>query len=383
MVSHGNGLTFGLPRMHDVLGERRDFLPAFVQWIAGRGMPVCVESGIGSGMGFCDADYVGGSSNVRVGSHRDALGESMVLVLRPPVGEFEELRSGATLISMLHFPTHPDRGALLRGLGLDRAIAIDCIVDDWGRRLVEDERAVAWNGLEAAFDALANSWPALTTHGRRPVRVTIMGAGAIGRHAVEAATKFGRPERNVAFMGRGLAGVEVMTLGRNMTANVIRMREHLRHTDVLVDATQRDDPSRPLILNDWLGDLPPYAVICDLVVDPYQVDSDPPTVPGIQGIPTGDLDRYVFTPDDPAWDQIPPGISHAHRRTVVSCNAWPGVHPLEAMEHYGYQLRPLVETLIERCGVDGLREDGTYHERALRRATLRWWHPLLRGAQVL
>ncbi len=68
-TSHGEGggdemertshtLTFGFPRMHKEVGERRDFLPPLIHAIAGLGCPVLVETGIGSGMGYVDEDYV-------------------------------------------------------------------------------------------------------------------------------------------------------------------------------------------------------------------------------------------------------------------------------------------------------------------------------------
>jgi len=120
--------------------------------------------------------------------------------------------------------------------------------------------------------------------------------------------------------------------------------------------------------------MPPHAVICDCVVDPYQLNTDPPTVRGIEGIPQGNLDRYLFAPDDPAWeDTVPADIPHDHRRTVVSCYSWPGVHPEDCMDLYGTQLAPLLETLTDRGGGADLRDDGPFHERALARAHVRHW----------
>src|SRR5262245_59269737 len=173
-----------------------------------------------------------------------------------------------------------------------------------------------------------------------------MGAGDIGKHAVESATKYGSLGRNARYASIGLPGVEVVTIGRNLTNSSTYLCHRLLVTDVLVDATQRDDPSRPIVRNDAIGLLPEHAVICELVVDPYLLEAHPPTVRGIEGIPQGDLDRYAFAIDDPAWETLPPGVPNDARRAVVSCYSWPGVHPVECMEHYGLQLEPLIETLI-------------------------------------
>ncbi len=368
MASGPRRLTFGFPRMHKEAGERRDFLPSVVGMLAGLGCEVFVETGIGSGMGLSDADY--SDPGVHVVDEEACYRQDVVVVLRAPEGRYGKLRRGAVLISMLHFPTRPARVRMLRELGIE-AIGLDTIEDDAGGRLVEDLRAVAWNGVGAAFEALATTWAELGSTTRPPVRVTIMGAGRVGRHAVEAATKFGSVERNEEYIGRGVSGVEVMTIGRNLTCMDAYMRERLRISDVLVDATQRHDPSVPIVSNARVGLLPDHAVICDLVVDPYLLDASPRTVRGIEGIPQGDLDRWVFAPDDPAWDALPPEIPTANRRTTVSCYSWPGVDPRPCMELYGTQLAPLLESLVSAGGIDGIGPRGTFLERALWRGSLR------------
>jgi len=373
MAKRPHGLSFGLPRMHREAGERRDFLPALVGKLADWGVEVFVEGGIGSGMGFRDQDYTDLSPLVHLASNEEAFRADVVLTLRcPDESEFLKLRPGSIMFAMLHFPTRPKRVQLLSELGVE-AISMDSVTDDSGRRLVVDSRDVAWNGVEAAFDALEETWPDLRTPSDRAVRVMVAGPGEIGKHAVEAATKYGNIERAVRYAREGLRGVEVLVVGRNLTGDEDHMRRSLRATDVFVDATQRDDPSKPLVPNAWIVDLPPHAVICDLVVDPYLLDEDPPTVSSIEGIPQGNLDQWIFMADDPAWDRLPAGVPNEHRRAVASCYSWPGVHPLPCMELYGTQLAPLLEVLIRAGGMDGVHAEGSYHERALHRASLRAW----------
>ena len=90
-----------------------------------------------------------------------------------------------------------------------------------------------------------------------------------------------------------------------------------------------------------------------------------------RGIPQGNLDRYAFDVDVPAWELLPPEVPTDNRRAVVSCYSWPGVHPKRCMELYGQQLTPMLEMLVERGGIAGVRPDGAFHERALHRGSLR------------
>jgi alanine dehydrogenase len=96
-------------------------------------------------------------------------------------------------------------------------------------------------------------------------------------------------------------------------------------------------------------------------------------VRGIEGIPKGDLDKYVFQPEDKDWeDTVVPGVPTENRRTTVTCYSWPGFHPEACMTHYAQQLNPMMPVLF-RKGYDGLSPDGGYFERALYRATLESW----------
>jgi len=365
--------SIGFPRMKQEPGEKRVFLPEFIQFIASLGVKVHVEEGYGSRSGFTFADYKRASSNVFMCNRAQAFQKDVALILRSPKPEdFQLIKRGTILISMLHYPTRPKRIARLIEHGIN-SISLDSIADDNNLRMVENMKSVAWNGLEAAFDHLEKDWRGLVRPDKKPIKVLILGSGMVGKHAIEAATKLGNVERNNDHIASNGPGAVAVTIGRNIASNAATMKVLMEEADILVDATQRRDPSKPVIPNKWIGWLPKHAVLVDLAVDPYTLDADPPVVRGIEGIPQGSLNQYVFPAHDPKWDSlVPDSIPSKHRRTTVTCYSWPGVHPEACMMHYAQQLEPFMEVLFEK-GYDGLSSDGLYFERALYRATLKAW----------
>lgn len=312
--------SIGFPRMMVESGEKRVFLPEFIQFIATLGAKVYIEEGYGSRSGYSFEDYKHASKNVFMCSREDAFQKDVTLILRSPVPEeFLLVKRGTVLISMLHYPTRPKRIDRLKELGI-RSISLDSISDDKDLRMVENMKSVAWNGLEAAFDWLEKDWVGLFRPDKKPIQVLILGTGMVGKHAIEAATKLGNIERNNDHIASNGPGAVALSIGRNIVSNASTMENLMGQADILVDATQRRNASKPVISNEWIAWLPKHAVIVDLAVDPYTLDADPPVVRGVEGIPQGSLNQYVFPADDPQWDKlVPPSIPSKNRRPTVTC----------------------------------------------------------------
>ena len=275
-------LTIGFPRMYNEPGERRAFLPPLMGLLAETGVNVYVETGCGAGMGYSDDDYVAQSPRVHIVDEATAYAQDIVVVLCAPRAlPAAAARRDPVLDAPLHHAAGARRAA---ELGVE-AIALDMVTGDDGRRLVQNLREVARNGLAAAFDALERRWPPFLSNTRPPVTVTILGAGGVGKHAIEWAAKAGDEARNARLMREGLPGIEVVVAEQNLAGNEAYFRHRLALTDILVDATARRDTSRPIFPNAWLDLLPEHAIVCDLAVDPYLLDDDPPVVRGIEGIP--------------------------------------------------------------------------------------------------
>jgi alanine dehydrogenase len=296
-----------------------------------------------------------------------------VVVLRcPEPGELVRLRRGAVLVSMLHYATRTERTELLVDLGI-RAVSLDAITDGSGRRLVENLQAVAWNGVGAAFREIRRRHPHFDHPSRRPLRVTCLGAGGVGGWAVLAATRYGDPGLRDTLAADNVPGVEVTVVDFDLSSHEAYMLQRLELTDLLVDATRRSDPSVPVVPNAWLSALPPDAVLLDLACDPYDLAAAPPVVKGIEGVPHGSLDRFIFPVDDDAWDRIDPRIDTRNRRVALSCYSWPGLEPIASMRAYGEQLEPILEIVLEGPTRDWGGEGAPQLELALARAEVSSW----------
>jgi alanine dehydrogenase len=368
-------ITIGMARMHAEFGERRDFLPSFVARLIRRGAQVVLEHGYGAGMGFTEENYWAIAPDVQFMVHEEIYQQDFVMVLRCPTeAEIRLMNPGATLISMLHYPTRPQRVELLRSLEIE-GISLDSLKDDNGRRLVENLKSVARNGIEVGFQVLRRTYPAPGMEGRdrKPIQATILGVGAVGMHAVQAASRYGDLQLWQLLAKRGIPGVQVTAVDYDVVNKKEHMREIISRTDILVDATQRPDPSKVVIPNEWIGWMPEHAVLVDLSVDPYNFEINPPEVKGIEGMPQGNLDQFVFAPTDPVYERIPASVPTKNRRHAVSCYSWPGIHPKECMDLYGNQLRPVMRMLIERGGTKSIQPKGPYFERVIARAMLSRW----------
>ena len=233
------GRTVGLLRMSEHPGERRDFLPRLVRSLPRLGADeIVLETGYGQGLGLAPDAYTS-EGDVRFAERDEVFAQDVVLVLRcPPDADLGKLRPGSTLVSMLHYVTRPTRNELLRDRGVV-AVSLDAVTDDRGRRMIENLEITAWAGVEAAFRELALRWAAFDEPGRAPIRVTLLGSGALGAHAMHAATRYGNHDVRNALHRAGVPGVEVAVIDHDLSWHEEYMLGRLHASDLLMDATMR------------------------------------------------------------------------------------------------------------------------------------------------
>lgn len=199
------------------------------------------------------------------------------------------------------------------------------------------------------------------------MKVTILGMGNLG---VQAARYSFIEYNKQEIYENDVKGISVEFLDKEITSYPSSVKSILRESDIFIDATRRPDATLTIIPNDWLGELPEHAIILDLTADPYEERENGNQVKAIEGVPHGNIDKFVFSPhESEGYEEIPAFIETMNKRTSVSCNAWPSVMAKECMEVYGEKIWPFVQILLENgFNVDITAEDE--NQRALARSTI-------------
>lgn len=362
--------TIGFPRMPRKKGEKRDFLPNLFEKLAHfKAIDIFLEEDYGKSMGFTHDDYLRKHSNLKFVSHDEVYRQDAVVVLRAPNEvDINKMREKSVLVSMLHFDTRPVRNKLLKSKGII-SYSMDFMVDDENNRMVVNYWGTSMSGAVVAFNQLKEEMKDFYSKSRRPINVGIIGFGRIGTNAAKAFTKLGNKE----FYGKNIPGLIVKILPRSITKNIEVLKSVLVDTDILVDATWRADTSKVVVPNHLISHMPDHGIILDLTADPYNNKIKPMQQKAIEGIPTGTLEKYVIHPNDEIYENIPKEINTSNKRVVVSCNAWPGVHPIEAMSTYGKQLYPFLKILFEKYPCTFDINSNNLYERSLVKASLDYY----------
>ncbi|MBU3144241.1 alanine dehydrogenase [Clostridium sp. CF012] len=362
--------TMGFPRMHKEVNERRDFLPSFFDMFKNERVQIFLEQGYGSALGYTKEDYLKNNNKIIFVANRECYEKDIVVVLRSP--EFEEIeymKEGSTLLSMLHYATRATRVEKLKEKGIF-AVSMDSIRNDFLERMVVNYEGTSENGINVAFTELTKNYENICIEERKPVIVSIMGMGRVGLTAARMAGKYGNNKVNEDILQEKTSGVIVKMLPRNITHDKKQMIKILKKTDILVDATTRGDATKYVVSNELLGYLKEHSIILDLTADPYLIGEDSDQIKAIEGIPHGTLDKKVIYPGDDEYSTVPKCLNSNNQRTVVSCNAWPGVKPEACMDLYGKQLIYIVQNLIGYSAGDFDLCNSDYFNRAIYRGTI-------------
>ena len=361
--------SFGFLRIAKEINEKRAFLPDFFKKLEEFDIDIWLEFDYGFKMGFTEKDYYNANKNIKFASRKEVFSMDYVIVLRAPENdELKNLKRGAVLISMLHYITRERRNLLLKKFGII-SFSMDTMLDDDNKRIVVNAYFTAFNGANSALNELEKKFK--NKFIPRTVNVGIIGMGNVGLNVAKAFKELSNirlKEFKEAYFG-----MRIIFLNRSITSNMELLENELKSLDIIVDASTRRDTSEFIINNEMIGVLKKDAVILDITADPYDFEKYPPQVKAIEGIPTGTLDQYVFNENDKIYGEVEKLVCADNRRTVVSCNAWPGVYPIPSMKRYGKQMLPILKVLIEKEYNDLNIKSNIYYERALYRSSYEFY----------
>ena len=361
--------TVGFPRMHKGDSEKRDFLPKLMKDLKPfENVSLILEDGYGDGMGLTQEDYLKLNPNIKFAGHDEVYNSDMIVVLRAPEDdEIKLMKHGAILFSMLHYETRETRNELLKEQELV-CFSMDSLVDGDGMRMLVNYRGTSRSAVRVGFNELKKRMPDFYSEDRRPLNATIIGLGSVAQFAARALEEFSDEE--FLIRNSSVSGIIIRMIPRTITKDLSLLEPIMRETDILIDASRRLDPTQIIIPNYLIGLLPKHAIIIDITADPYNEKINPIQVKGIEGIPTGTLEKYVIEIDDEIYKTIPKEINSSNRRVVVSCNAWPGVDPEDCMRIYGIQILPFLKVLLSKGTEHLYVESEELYESSLVKASI-------------
>lgn len=274
-------------------GERRvAATPETVKKLVANGATVRVEAGAGLSAGFTDAAYADAGAKIVEGQDRG--GADLVLCVQPPdAAEIGRLKSGATLVGMLHPQSDEACGAAIQAQGLTafplerlprttRAQAMDVLSSQAGM--------AGYKAVLIAAQLAPRFFPMLTTAAGtiRPSKVLIVGAGVAGLQAIATTKRLGaavegfdvRPEtrEQIESLGGKFLDLGVSAAGEGGYARQLteeeralqqqRLADHLKGIDVVVcTAAVPGRPAPKIIAKAMVEGMKPGSVIVDLAAE--------------------------------------------------------------------------------------------------------------------
>jgi len=274
-------------------GERRVAMtPETARKLAALGATVWFEPGAGQAAGFPDQAYIDvgaqPADDTRLGT------ADIVLCVQPPdTARLGQLKSGATLVGMLHPQADAERAGLIQSRGLQafplerlprttRAQSMDVLSSQAGM--------AGYKATLIAAQLAPRFFPMLTTAAGtiRPSRVLVVGAGVAGLQAIATARRLGaqvegfdvRPEtrEQIESLGGKFLDLGVSAVGEGGYARPLtdeeraeqqrRLGEHLRLVDVVIcTAAVPGRPAPKIVSTAMVQGMKPGSVIVDLAAE--------------------------------------------------------------------------------------------------------------------
>lgn len=361
--------TLGFPIIRNFPGDIREFTPGLFKQLNKFDQELILETGYGSRLGFTEKDYLDVCPRIKFADRETVFHQDMLVTLKnPELEDLETLNDGSALFTMIHYGTRPRCVSLIQRKKLE-SFSMDALVDDQGLRTFVDYFGTAFAACETGFEVFKQTRKDFNDPERKPYVATVVGAGGVAQNCVRSFEILSDRE----LYAKKLPGLITQVITRSITMDPGNLKEVLKKTDILVDATKRPRSDFYILTNEAIGYLPEDAIIIDVAADPYDPTQTPMQVKAFEGTVKGTNSQKVFYPDDPEYDKIPAGIETKNRRINVSCDAWPSIHPLESITYYEPIMMNYLNILLTKDTKDIDGESSNVFERSLYRSTISYF----------
>lgn len=269
-------MLVGVPKEIKDHEYRVGLTPAGVHELVSRGHQVRVQSGAGARIGFADADYASAGAQL-VASAREVFAADMVVKvkeLRP--AEFDLPRRGQILFAYLHLAPDPPLLDAMLSAGVS-GVAYETVTDRNGRLpLLEPMSRIA-----GRLSVPVGAWMLTMVNGGSgvllggvpgvpPARVAVIGAGASGANAVQAAAGIGASVVVLDVNAERLAQIDQLYRGRVETcfSETLAITEQVARADLVIGALLLPGKLAPkLISRSLLKRMRPGSALIDIAID--------------------------------------------------------------------------------------------------------------------
>ncbi len=268
-------MRIGVPKEIKNHESRVGLTPTAVADLTAEGHEVLIETAAGLGIGLTDQDYISVGAQVLANAADVYAGANLIVkVKEPQPSEYSFLRPDLVLFSYLHLAAERPLAHALIDSGCT-AIAYETVEDEQGRLpLLAPMSAIA-----GRLSIQMGAWALQSTNGGKgqllsPVpgaaaaRVTVLGAGSAGQHAMRSALGLSADVCVVDLDTQKLTELKA-TYGDSLnTATPERVHELVTASDLVVGAVLRPGGAAPrLITREMVQDMSPGSVFVDISID--------------------------------------------------------------------------------------------------------------------
>ncbi len=270
-------MRVGVPSEIKTHEYRVGLTPSAVRELVAAGHEVLVETGAGAGIGAADAAYEKAGAKIVAGAKElFARAELIVKVKEPQAPERKRLRPEQVLFTYLHLAPDPAQAKDLIDSGAT-CIAYETVTDaNGGLPLLAPMSEVAGRmAIQVGSASLEKSRGGMGillagVPGVPPAKVTVLGAGVVGRNAARIAAGMGARvyalDRSVDALRRVEAefGTSVTTVYASRDA----IEQHVTSADLVIGAVLVPGAEAPkLVSRALLRQMKPGAVLVDVAID--------------------------------------------------------------------------------------------------------------------